>query len=130
MGYGLALLGFLSPALAPAEPSGGEIDWIRQFGSPTSLWGDFAEAVAADGDDVFVAGYTYGALPGQISSGSADAYVRKYDAAGNELWTRHRLGQLGRRSGSCRRWQRDLRRRAYVGHPAGPDRLWRERVRA
>jgi hypothetical protein len=35
-----------------------------------------------------VAGFTDGALPGQTSAGSRDAFVRKYDSAGILLWTR------------------------------------------
>jgi hypothetical protein len=35
-----------------------------------------------------VAGVTCGAFPGQTSAGSCDAFVRKYDPSGNELWTR------------------------------------------
>jgi hypothetical protein len=41
--------------------------------------------------NVYVAGETFGALPGQKSAGLYDAYVRKYDSAGAEHWTR----QLG-----------------------------------
>jgi hypothetical protein len=33
-------------------------------------------------------GYTDGTLPGQSSAGGSDAFVRKYDAAGAEVWTR------------------------------------------
>jgi hypothetical protein len=38
---------------------------------------------------------TQGTLPGQSSAGGADAFVRKYDAAGAEVWTR----QFGTASG-------------------------------
>ncbi|MCH8979561.1 MAG: SBBP repeat-containing protein, partial [Armatimonadetes bacterium] len=34
------------------------------------------------------AGGTSGTLPGQTSAGNFDAFVRKYDADGNEVWTR------------------------------------------
>jgi hypothetical protein len=45
--------------------------------------------VAADGS-VYVAGSANDAIPGQVSGGSgfSDGFVRKYDAAGNVLWTR------------------------------------------
>jgi len=67
------------------DGSGNEI-WTRQFGSSAT---DFAESVAVDAsDNVYVAGETWGALPGQTSSGYEDAFVRKYDGSGNELWTR------------------------------------------
>ena len=60
--------------------------WTRQFGS-TSYDEGYAVAVANDGS-VVVAGYTAGSLSGQTSAGSTDAFLRKYDAAGTELWTR------------------------------------------
>jgi hypothetical protein len=45
--------------------------------------------VSVDGSgNVFVAGYTSEALPGQTHAGRADAFVRKYDSSGAELWTR------------------------------------------
>ena len=59
--------------------------WTRQFGTGANDW---AYAVAFDGAYVYVAGATGGALPGQTSAGSYDAFVRKYDANGNEVWTR------------------------------------------
>lgn len=66
--------------------SGGDIEWIRQFGSPES---DFVACFAADGaGGVYVAGNTDGTLPGQTSAGHTDVFLRKYDSAGNEVWTR------------------------------------------
>ena len=60
--------------------------WTRQFGSIE--WDD-AFGVAVDGEgNVYVAGHADAALPGQTSAGSIDAYLRKYDTAGEELWTR------------------------------------------
>jgi hypothetical protein len=37
---------------------------------------------------VYVAGWVQGALPGTTPAGLGDAFVRKYDAAGAEAWTR------------------------------------------
>jgi hypothetical protein len=67
------------------DPTGGEL-WTRQFGG----WErDFARAVAADqAGNTYVVGETWGTLPGNISAGGYDAFVRKYDTAGNEVWTR------------------------------------------
>jgi hypothetical protein len=59
--------------------------WTRQFGTNDS---DAASAVAADASGVYVAGNTDGILPGEAGAGGTDAFVRKYDADGNELWTR------------------------------------------
>ena len=59
--------------------------WVRQFGSAGNdgVWG-----ASADVSGVCLAGYTTGALPGQVSAGGTDAFVRKYDPDGVELWTR------------------------------------------
>jgi beta-propeller repeat-containing protein len=67
------------------DPAGNEL-WTRQFGS----WErDFARAVATDGaGNAYVVGETHGTLPGQTSAGGYDAFMRKYDPAGNEVWTR------------------------------------------
>jgi uncharacterized protein (TIGR03437 family) len=59
--------------------------WTRQFGSSSS---DDATGLAADASGVYVVGRTDDALSGQANLGSTDAFVRKYDADGNELWTR------------------------------------------
>lgn len=59
--------------------------WIRQFGTITS---DYASGISVDATGIYVAGYTYGTLPGQTSAGDYDAFARKYDSGGNELWTR------------------------------------------
>ena len=66
------------------DPAGKEL-WTRQFGT-SSL--EDVSGIAADDTGIYVAGTTLGVLPGQTSAGSADLFVRKYDAAGNELWTR------------------------------------------
>jgi hypothetical protein len=64
----------------------GTLLWTRQFG--TALY-DAANGitVAATGE-VYLAGETDGALPGQVSAGDSDVFVAKYDAAGTLLWTR------------------------------------------
>ena len=65
---------------------GQEIVWIRQFGTFAN---DHATDVAVDtSGNIYVAGETVGALPGQTSSGDWDVFVRKYDGSGSELWTR------------------------------------------
>jgi hypothetical protein len=66
------------------EHDGTEL-WTRQFGSATTDW---TTGIAVDGSGVYVAGVTDGTLPGQTSSGGWDAFVRKYDYNGTELWTR------------------------------------------
>lgn len=66
------------------DANGGEL-WTRQFGTARA---DDALGVAVDSSGVYVAGRTEGTLPGQTSAGGFDAFVRKYDLNGNELWTR------------------------------------------
>jgi len=80
------LLCVLATVFLPAAASGQAVEWIRQFGSPEQ---DTAPGVAADaGGNAYLAGDAPGALPGQTPVGSTDAYVRKYDSRGNEIWTR------------------------------------------
>jgi hypothetical protein len=63
----------------------GTVLWTRQFGTATI---DDATSVAVDNNgNVFVAGATRGDLEGP-NAGFVDAFVRKYDANGNSLWTR------------------------------------------
>lgn len=82
--------------VAPGEAIASEpANWIRQFGT-TGL--DEAKSVAVDPTGAgYVVGETFGTLPGQTPAGTLDAFIRKYDAAGTELWTR----QFGA-------WERDI----------------------
>lgn len=65
--------------------SGAEV-WTRQFGSSER---DIPKGVTVDdAGNVYVVGQTFGSLPGQTSAGGWDAFVRKYTAAGDEVWTR------------------------------------------
>ena len=67
------------------DPNGKEL-WTRQFGSTGD---DEALGVAVDArGNVLMVGWTEGTLPGQRSAGKRDVFVRKYDPAGRELWTR------------------------------------------
>jgi hypothetical protein len=66
------------------DASGTEV-WTRQFGTSISA---FAYGVATDSTGIYVVGHANGALPGQSPVGSSDAFVRKYDASGTEVWTR------------------------------------------
>jgi hypothetical protein len=68
------------------DSSGTEV-WTRQFGSAED---DYAQSVCVDANGaIYVAGYTNGGtLPGQTSAGMQDAFVRKYDSSGTEVWTR------------------------------------------
>jgi hypothetical protein len=62
------------------------VDWIRQFGTTRY---DRADAAAPDGQGgTYVAGLTNLDLPGQDYHHHYDAFIRRYDAQGNEQWTR------------------------------------------
>lgn len=68
--------------IAKYDGSGNQA-WIRQFGTSGD---DEAFGVAVDpNDNIFVTGYTNGSLEG-TNAGSYDAWVAKYDSAGNRLW--------------------------------------------
>lgn len=71
--------------VAKLGPNGRTV-WVRQLGSPRD---DFGEAIATDaGGASIIAGYTYGALPGNTSSGGIDGYIAHVDADGNLGWVR------------------------------------------
>lgn len=62
----------------------GAMEWLRQIGTPKS---DVLTAVAIDdNDNLYVAGYTYGAFPGFTNAGKADAFVAKLGASGTTMW--------------------------------------------
>src|SRR2546428_316514 len=74
------------------DPSG-SVMWTRQFG--TTNGGGYVWALAVLGSDVYVVGSTRGGtFPGEQSGGGDDAFVRRYDPAGTELWT-HQFGTSG-----------------------------------
>ena len=63
----------------------GKLEWTRQFGTSAD---DESTGVSADGlGSVYVSGYTAGSLE-TANTGGSNAFVRKYDSAGNVIWTR------------------------------------------
>lgn len=64
----------------------GNVVWTQQFGTNELdvIYGGSADSFG----NVFVAGWTQGSLAAPIQ-GVDDAFVRKYDSAGNIQWTRH-----------------------------------------
>src|SRR5215207_7879653 len=61
------------------------IEWSRQFGTQRY---DLAYAAASDGKGgSYVVGFTNFALEGQTYHHRYDAFLRRYNADGNELWT-------------------------------------------
>jgi hypothetical protein len=70
----------------------GNAIWTRQFGTPKA---DEAFAINRSNSGLYVTGYVVsgdgeeGALPGQVSAGGADAFVRKYDLTNLEVGDRY-----------------------------------------
>ena len=76
--------GFSDAFVRKYDATGAKV-WTRQFGTSSA---DVANGISVDASSVYVAGLTFGTLPGQTSAGGLDAFVRKYDATGTEVWTR------------------------------------------
>jgi hypothetical protein len=91
--------GMIDAFLRRYDPSGKEV-WTRQFGSYER---DLPKGVALDdGGNIYVVGQTFGTLPGQTSAGGWDAFIRKYNPAGDEVWTRQFGGGGGESAASVR----------------------------
>jgi hypothetical protein len=61
-----------------------EVEWKRQIGTSRN---DHSWSVAVDvSGNAYLGGYTEGDLGGP-STGGTDVFLRKYDSAGNEVWT-------------------------------------------
>ena len=61
-----------SDAFLAATGPTGDILWVHQFGGPAE---DYAMALAVGKSEVYLAGGTTGALPGQKNIGQRDAFV-------------------------------------------------------
>jgi len=68
--------------------SGGKELWTRQFGTSGDDAATVVGSLAVDDRNVYVGGLVSGALTGQSYAGDWDAFVRRYDPAGQEVWTR------------------------------------------
>ena len=89
----------------------GNFEWTKQLGTPSN---DFCYGVSADGlGNVYISGSTSGSLGGP-SAGDDDAFVSRYDSAGNFHWT----VQLGTtEEESSRAISADGRRSLYISGP-------------
>ena len=86
------LLLFVPLKTSAAEPY--DTAWIRQFGSVEY---EFCFGICADSvGNTFACGQTCGVL-GDATTGGADGFLVKHDAAGNLLWTR----QIGTEGTDC-----------------------------
>jgi len=90
----VVLLGGMTVAAVPVQTPSPTVAWIRQFGFGTPFR-DAALGISVWGPNVYVAGSTEGALSGQTALGGSDAFLRKYDKSGNEVWTRQFGTNLG-----------------------------------
>lgn len=69
--------------------SNGAVSFVTRLATMSA---DIVASLAVDAaDNVFVAGYTYGAFPGQLSAGKADGFVAKLGSDGTLVW----LTQIG-----------------------------------
>ena len=66
------------------SPDGTEL-WSVRFGSPG--YTEAADVAVDTSGNVIVVGHIIGTLPGQTRAGYDDAFVRKLNPAGEELWT-------------------------------------------
>jgi hypothetical protein len=77
-----------SDAFLTKYNSSGNLQWSRQIGTADY---DISTYMALDASgNAYISGWTYGSLGGP-SAGTIDAFLTKYDSAGNVLWSR----QLG-----------------------------------
>jgi hypothetical protein len=82
---GQKALGMIDAFLIRFDREGHAV-WTRQFGTVER---DLPKGVALDdAGNIYVVGQTFGTLPGQTSAGGWDAFIRKYNPAGDEVWTR------------------------------------------
>ncbi len=71
------------------------VEFILQFGTPEEDSTTAAQGVFAHSSGVYVVGNTDGTLPDQTSEGGTDAFIRKYDSDGDEIWTRQFVIEIG-----------------------------------
>jgi hypothetical protein len=111
--FGQTPLGSADAFLSKYDAAGNEL-WMRRFGTTQD---DFVTELSTDGSgNVYVGGITEGALSGQSAAGNRDAFVRKYDANGEELWTRQ-FGTSG--MDSCDAATVDAAGKLYVAGAVG-----------
>ncbi len=81
--FGNSSFGDYDAYVAKYDVSGNQI-WIEQFGTSDF---EYATGISSDNDgNVYVTGFTYGALADNSNLGLNDAYIAKYDASGNQVW--------------------------------------------
>ncbi|GAB2671924.1 alpha/beta hydrolase-fold protein [Kribbella swartbergensis] len=82
-------------AFAVQYDGAGNQRWLKQFGVPGIA--DRSYAVAADGDAIYLGGYTKGSLGG-ANAGDKDVFVARLDGDGLQVWLRQ-VGSAGEDKG-------------------------------
>jgi hypothetical protein len=77
---------FVATLLWPASAPAASVGWTAQFG--TRYPDDANGLTIGPAGNLFVIGQTSGELPGQKNAGMIDAFLRRYDPSGGEVWTR------------------------------------------
>ena len=75
------------PRVYPAaekDDRAGTQSWLEQFGTVAD---DAIYSLSSSDSAVYAGGRTCDTIPGQTGSGGCDAFVRKYDRDGAEVWT-------------------------------------------
>ena len=80
----------LSAYVAPSQTK----LWLRQTSTPGSFDEQAWSAAVDTSGNIYVAGTTVGTFPGQVSAGSSDGFLAKYDSSGNLVWVRQ-FGSTG-----------------------------------
>jgi hypothetical protein len=80
------VLGALAAVSTAVPPESAVAGWPRQLGS--AGYDDIQDVAVSSSGDVYVAGLTEGALPGQTSAGDYDVFVARYDKYGRQKWIR------------------------------------------
>ncbi len=89
---GQTLTGYPDAFVAKYDSSG-NLQWTRLLGVSGAATTGYGVAADSNGAS-YVTGDTFGALDGNSLSGWGDAFLAKYDSAGNKQWTRL-LGATG-----------------------------------
>jgi hypothetical protein len=101
--------GFTDGSLFGTSAGGIDMFVVKYSGPGTQLWGvqsgtsttDNAAGVVTDATgNIYVTGYTFGGLDGNVNAGSADIFIRKFTSAGTLVWTRQ-LGSPGLDVATC-----------------------------
>ncbi len=94
--FGQLPMGNQDAILLAVKPDG-TVASVRQFGTPYS---DVLNALSIQNDQIYVAGSTHGAFPGQKSSGLQDVFFARLSLEGSTQWLRQ-LGTSQPDSGSA-----------------------------